>query len=602
MASPVMSSCSSDDGGDESLSGSGESVGLTADNGAGVPAAGVADALTGADESTGAAATPPPPQPAAAAAGGAPMHTPSTGKLPHGHKRCPLCRGVIASRLVQCPYVARARQRGGSGACVQKNSRARARGRACSLCGGNSRIVTDKPPRVRVRNAAPVEPRVAPADGGRAARVVRPVARPGMVKSDDLALSDSAPDEGEGGGVGRGASGGGAGARALMVQQLLQQVAPANADPEVQRILGCRPSGPADAGPLAALRRAAAGRPRGGGRPVQYEYLCKFRGQAYVHCKWLSAEGVEEFGTRARQMLKAFCNRRAEALADDSNDEAGEFFDPAFLEVDRILARRDVVVNAMRAPATAAAAPRVELGAEAATVAATAAQADQDVAMDAEGTRLPAAAAPMGDAAAGGGGALAGAEPGSSGATAPARPGAGGGADAAGNAAAASAGANGPAAGSGGAGVSAGAAAAAAGSGHVAARQTQRQYLVKWQNLSYLEATWEDAEGINDVGKISAFEVVNRPPPGIGAFVPPPPCAPGAPRALAAAANGGASYSRSQIMPPIVRDAFLAILQKYGWKQKCVGRARSRAVRAWCDFARARAAWLRRTAGSLAHG
>lgn len=74
---------------------------------------------------------------------------------------------------------------------------------------------------------------------------------------------------------------------------------------------------------------------------AQFEYLVKFQGRSYLHCKWCDIPVVVEHGPeRIKMMLNRFTKKWNQEHGDE--EESGEYIDPSFLQVDKILAEKEV--------------------------------------------------------------------------------------------------------------------------------------------------------------------------------------------------------------------------------------------------------------------
>lgn len=83
------------------------------------------------------------------------------------------------------------------------------------------------------------------------------------------------------------------------------------------------------------------------------EYLVKYRGVSYLHVEWLSEQWFSEASSKTKRMLSAFLSSGATEAARHTEYGNGHYcpkyvtvdsnyyFDPAFVQVDRVLARRD---------------------------------------------------------------------------------------------------------------------------------------------------------------------------------------------------------------------------------------------------------------------
>lgn len=71
------------------------------------------------------------------------------------------------------------------------------------------------------------------------------------------------------------------------------------------------------------------------------EYLIKFKNRSYLHVEWLTEEELAEQVKNPRNKInrfnKNFHKRLVEGNFDEEAIEEGKYFDPAYLEVDRIL-------------------------------------------------------------------------------------------------------------------------------------------------------------------------------------------------------------------------------------------------------------------------
>ena len=196
------------------------------------------------------------------------------------------------------------------------------------------------------------------------------------------------------------------------------------------------------------------------------QYLVKVEGQSYLHTEWHTRDSLlEKFGERnAADRLSRYTKQRKHMEAVNADRYGGEPFDPRFLLVDRVIASDVIEIEPEMEQQNAAPAP---------PVAAFVLKGQEVKAMDSrqgmeEGEQK--------------------AEP-----------------DAAGAAASSSSSAV----------VSDGdkeekamVASKSDGSG----RRSVEMFLVKWQGLSYSQATWESGDDIEDELKIAQFRRFNRPP------------------------------------------------------------------------------------------
>lgn len=76
------------------------------------------------------------------------------------------------------------------------------------------------------------------------------------------------------------------------------------------------------------------------------EYLIKFKNRSYLHVEWLTEEELTEIVKNPKNKInrfnKNFKKRLAEGNYDEQAIEEGKYFDPAYLEVDRILATTEL--------------------------------------------------------------------------------------------------------------------------------------------------------------------------------------------------------------------------------------------------------------------
>ena len=76
------------------------------------------------------------------------------------------------------------------------------------------------------------------------------------------------------------------------------------------------------------------------------EYLVKFKNRSYRHVEWMAEEELCLMTTNGKNKIsrfnKNFNKRLQEGNYDEEAIEEGKFFDPAYLEVDRIIASTEL--------------------------------------------------------------------------------------------------------------------------------------------------------------------------------------------------------------------------------------------------------------------
>lgn len=71
-----------------------------------------------------------------------------------------------------------------------------------------------------------------------------------------------------------------------------------------------------------------------------FQYLVKYKGMSYLHVEWLSPAAIMKKDPRNKVLLKKFV--KSWLAKGCSDDELGEVFDPAFVDVERIIGVKEV--------------------------------------------------------------------------------------------------------------------------------------------------------------------------------------------------------------------------------------------------------------------